>query len=58
MFNKLETIMFVDDRGLEKVIKATIESTHVTTSGDGKIFVSNVEEIFDIVTKQSGKHAL
>lgn len=59
MYNRLETIMtVVDDSKVELVIKAIMNSAHTGTAGDGKIFVSNVEEAFDIATKQSGAHIL
>ncbi|MEW6589044.1 MAG: P-II family nitrogen regulator, partial [Thermoproteota archaeon] len=59
MYNRLETIMtIVDDSKVEGVVKAIINSAHTGTVGDGKIFVSNVEEAFDIATKQSGTHIL
>jgi nitrogen regulatory protein PII len=35
-----------------------MNSVSTGKAGDGKIFVTNVEEAFDIATKQSGKHIL
>lgn len=59
MFNRLEYIMvIVEDSKVNPVIKAIIEAAHTGTAGDGKIFVSNVEEAFDIATKESGTHIL
>lgn len=59
MYNRLESIMtIVDDSKVERVVKAIMNSAHTGTAGDGKIFVSNVEEAFDIATKQSGTHIL
>ena len=42
----------------EKTINALLESAHTGTVGDGKIFVSNVEEAFRIRTKQAGPGSL
>jgi nitrogen regulatory protein P-II 1 len=59
MFNRLETIMtIVDDSNVELAVKAIMNAAHTGTAGDGKIFVSNVEEAFDIATKQSGTNIL
>lgn len=59
MYNRLEAIMtVVDDSKVDGVVKAIMNSAHTGTAGDGKIFVSNVEEAFDIATKQSGVHVL
>ncbi|MFN3655002.1 MAG: P-II family nitrogen regulator [Candidatus Nitrosotenuis sp.] len=59
MYNRLDVIMtVVDDSKVGRVVKAIMDSAHTGTAGDGKIFVSNVDEAFDIATKQSGTHIL
>ncbi|MDH3191211.1 MAG: P-II family nitrogen regulator [Nitrosopumilus sp.] len=35
-----------------KVVNAIIETAHTGEKGDGKIFVTNVEESYDISTKE------
>jgi nitrogen regulatory protein P-II 1 len=58
-YNRIATIMTViEDSKLETVVTAIMNSVSTGKAGDGKIFVTNVEEAFDIATKQSGKHIL
>lgn len=55
-FNMLNTVItVVDDSKVGAVVSAIIDAVHTGNKGDGKIFVTNVEEAFDIATKQSGK---
>ncbi len=48
----------VDDSEVEKVIKAILDTASTGSSGDGKIFVSNVSEAIDIGTKKRGQVAV
>jgi nitrogen regulatory protein P-II 1 len=58
-YNRIATIMTViEDSKLETVVTAIMNAVSTGKAGDGKIFVTNVEEAFDIATKQSGKHIL
>jgi len=58
-YNRIATIMtVVEDSKLETVINAIMEAASTGKAGDGKIFVTNVDEAFDIATKQSGKNIL
>ncbi len=58
-FNTLNTIMtIVDDSKVGTVISAIIDAAHTGNRGDGKIFVTNVEEAFDIATRQSGRNII
>lgn len=58
-YNKIATIMTViDDSKIDAVVTAIMNATSTGKPGDGKIFVTNVEEAFDIATKQSGKNIL
>jgi nitrogen regulatory protein P-II 1 len=38
----------VDDRGVRKVVESIQESSSTMSSGDGRIVVSELEEVFDI----------
>lgn len=58
-YNRIATIMtVVDDSKVSTVVSAIMNAVSTGTTGDGKIFVTNVEEAFDIATKQSGKNIL
>src|SRR5690606_24881968 len=58
-FSVRENIMtVVDDSEVEKVIKAILDTASTGSSGDGKIFVSNVSEAIDIGTKKRGQVAV
>ena len=50
--------LVVNDEELEKVIDAVIESARTGEIGDGKIFVSNVEEVIRIRTGERGSDAV
>lgn len=52
-FNSTDVIItVVNDSEVDSVVSAIIDTAHTGQKGDGKIFVSNVEESFDISTKQ------
>ena len=55
---KIKIEIIVDDSMLEKVIE--VISTHAKTGqvGDGKIFISNIEDAIRIRTDESGPEAL
>ncbi len=52
-FNRTDTITtVVDDSKAQVVIDAIMDAVHTGSKGDGKIFVSSVEESYNIATKQ------
>ena len=53
---KIEVVM--DDSLLERAIEAIQQSAHTGRIGDGKIFVTNVEEAIRIRTGERGKDAI
>ena len=58
-FTNIETICtVVEDSNVNKVVAAIAEAAHMNTSGDGKIFVSPVENVTDISTKEQGEKYL
>ncbi len=58
-FNAVDTIVtVVDDSKVNSVLSAILESGYTGTKGDGKIFVSNIDEVIDIFSKAKGMQAL
>jgi nitrogen regulatory protein P-II 1 len=58
-FNINSTIMVVvKDSMAEKVIEKILESTSSGLKGEGKIFVSDIEDVVDVGTKKRGESAL
>ena len=58
-YNTIDSITgVVDDTIVEKVVSAILQAASTGSKGDGKIFVSNVEEAIDIGSKQKGSSAL
>lgn len=58
-YNAVDTIVtVVDDSRVDSVLSAILEAGYSGTKGDGKIFVSDVNEVIDIFSKEKGKNAL
>lgn len=58
-FNAVDTVVtVVDDSKVDSVITAIINAGFSGTKGDGKIFVSPIENIVDIYSKEKGSKAL
>jgi nitrogen regulatory protein P-II 1 len=58
-YNRIATVVTViDDSKVDAVVNTIMNAVSTGKAGDGKIFITNVEEAFDIATKQSGKHIL
>jgi nitrogen regulatory protein P-II 1 len=55
---KVRLELVVSDRDAAKIIKAIQETSKTGAVGDGKIFVSSVEEVIRIRTGESGEAAL
>lgn len=53
---KLETV--VEDAEVEKVVAAISEAARTGEIGDGKIFISDIEEVIRIRTGESGPQVL
>ena len=52
-FNSTDVILtVVNDSEVDSVISAIMETAHTGEKGDGKIFITNVEESYDISTKE------
>ena len=53
---KIEVVL--DDDQVEEAIEAIIDAAKTDKIGDGKIFVSNIEQAIRIRTRESGSEAL
>ncbi len=52
-FNSTDVIItVVNDSQLDSVVSAIMDTAHKGNKGDGKIFITNVDEFYDISTKQ------
>ncbi len=55
---KIKIEVVVDDSLVDKIIDAIIRSAKTGQVGDGKIFISEINEVIRIRTEESGPHAL
>jgi nitrogen regulatory protein PII len=55
---KIKIEIVVDDPLLDKVVDAILRTAKTGQVGDGKIFISDVQEVIRIRTEESGSHAL
>ena len=56
--SRANVVVVVDDSEVENVIGAILEATSTGSAGDGKIFVSTVNEAIDIGTRKRGPAAI
>ncbi len=55
-YSRTDTITtIVDDSKVDAIVKAIMNSVHTGAKGDGKIFVSPIDESYDITTGQKDK---
>jgi nitrogen regulatory protein P-II 1 len=55
---KMKIEIVVEKEKVEKVVDAILRSAKTGQVGDGKIFISDIEEVIRIRTEESGKEAL
>ncbi len=55
---KIKIEIVVDDANAEKIVEAILKTAKTGQVGDGKIFISNVEDVIRIRTDESGPAAL
>jgi nitrogen regulatory protein PII len=55
---KIKIEVVVEDNIVDKVIDAILKTAKTGQVGDGKIFISSVDEVIRIRTDESGKDAL
>lgn len=54
-FARMDTLTtIVDDSKVDAIVRAIMTTVHTGSKGDGKIFVSAVDESYDITTEQKG----
>jgi nitrogen regulatory protein P-II 1 len=51
-------IIVVDNSIVDKVITTIVSTAGTDSPGDGKIFISTIEDAIDIGSKQKGMHAI
>ncbi len=56
--SKVWVLIVVNDDALQKVIDAIVETAATGEIGDGKIFVSDVQDVIRIRTKERGSAAV
>jgi nitrogen regulatory protein P-II 1 len=54
----LTFVVVVDDSKVDEVVSIIADASHTGSLGDGKIFISTIDEIVDITTKQKGEKYL
>ena len=58
-FNSTDVIItVVNESQIDSVVEAIMETAHTGEKGDGKIFISNVEDSYDISTKQKSSELI
>jgi nitrogen regulatory protein P-II 1 len=57
-YSKNVIITVVEDEKADDIMEAIANAACTGTKGDGKIFISNIEESTDICTKEKGIHTL
>lgn len=58
-FNEVDVVFaVVDDSKVNAVVTAIAKAAHTGSLGDGKVFVSPVEDILDITTMKKGEEFL
>lgn len=55
---KMKIEIVIEKEKLEKVVDAIIKTAKTGQIGDGKIFISDVEDVIRIRTEESGREAL
>ena len=53
-YTKNLIITVVEDDQVKSILKAVADIACTGTKGDGKVFISNVEEVMDICSKECG----
>ncbi|WP_372522936.1 P-II family nitrogen regulator [Sulfuricaulis sp.] len=55
---KVKLEVAIDSKQLDRVIEAIVKAAHTDKIGDGKIFVTDLEQVVRIRTGETGKDAL
>ena len=57
-YTRSMAIVIVEDEKVDPILKAVADVACTETKGDGKVFVSNIEEVLDICSKECGHKVL
>ena len=57
-FSKERIVTVVDDSKVDEILNSVAQVACTGTKGDGKVFVTNVEDALDICTKERGAKAI
>ncbi|WP_268541080.1 P-II family nitrogen regulator [Candidatus Nitrosotenuis cloacae] len=58
-YNNLVTIItIVDESQVDEVVDAVLDAANTGSNGDGKIFISTIDETVDIQTRRKGSGSL
>src|ERR1700736_6559097 len=55
---KILIIVVVSDSNVESAVQAIIKSAKTDSIGDGKLFITTVDEVYRIRTSETGEHAI
>ena len=55
---KVKIEIVTDDESVQSIVDAIIESARTGTIGDGKIFISTIDDVITVRTGVTGKEAL
>ena len=55
---KIKIEVVIEDNSVDKVVDAILKTAKTGQVGDGKIFISSVDEVIRIRTEESGRDAL
>lgn len=55
---KIKIELVVDDAQVEQIVQTVSEAAHTGKIGDGKIFISDIEQVIRIRTGESGSEAI
>ena len=56
--NILTVLTVVEDSQVDKIVSTIVDAAQMGTTGDGKVFVSSVDEVTDISTGKKGEGIL
>ena len=57
-FTRVVLVTVVEDEKADKIMEAIANTACTGAKGDGKVFVSNIEESTDICSKEKGIHTI
>ena len=55
---RADIVIAVEDSDVDKVIKTIVDTVSTGSAGDGKVFISQINEAVDIGTKKRGQTAI